>query len=205
MFTLAIRAMGNVEYVDWAAYDTTSTVKTQVITTSDTLLNHTKVNFGVPYKPWIIDTNGPIRVEAEHYNGGGKMVGYYDTSAGNLGGKYRQDDVDIQQCYDVGGGYDVAWFGMNEWLNYSLSVTTPGWYVVKFRVANYLKTQGALIEITVNNRNTRGAYKVPVTGGSQKWKTFAIQDVFLPSGNITLTIRSNSGGFSINWFEIESQ
>ncbi len=42
----------------------------------------------------------PGIIQAEDYNEGGQNVGYYDTTAGNSTGKYRNDDVDIQKCSD---------------------------------------------------------------------------------------------------------
>ena len=45
-----------------------------------------------PYKPLSV----PGRIQAEDYNLGGEGVAYHDTTPGNTGGAYRQDDVDIE-------------------------------------------------------------------------------------------------------------
>ena len=44
----------------------------------------------------------PGTIEAENYDTGGKFVAYYDTTAGNSGGQYRSDDVDIETCSEGG-------------------------------------------------------------------------------------------------------
>ena len=41
--------------------------------------------------PWMV----PGRIEAEDYDTGGQGIAYNDTTAGNSGGQYRTDDVDI--------------------------------------------------------------------------------------------------------------
>src|SRR5262245_55870852 len=43
-----------------------------------------------------------VTYQAENYNA------YYDTTAGNSGGAFRNDNVDIQPTTDAGGGYNVG-------------------------------------------------------------------------------------------------
>ena len=45
---------------------------------------------------------------------------YYDTTPGNQGGAYRNDNVDIEGSTE--GGYNVGWIDTGEWLVYSLSL-----------------------------------------------------------------------------------
>ncbi len=64
-------------------------------------------------------------IQFEDYNTGGQNVGYYDTTAGNTGTKYRADDVDIQNCTDptTPAGqtcYNVGWTAPGEWLAYDV-------------------------------------------------------------------------------------
>src|SRR6516225_2269816 len=70
----------------------------------------------------------PARIQAEDYDTGGENVGYYDTTPGNSGGQYRQDDVDIETTTDTGGGYNVGWIAAGEWLQYTVNVATSGTY-----------------------------------------------------------------------------
>src|SRR6202049_3187450 len=50
----------------------------------------------------------PGTVQAEDYDKGGEGLAYHDTTAGNSGGAYRQDDVDIQA--GTAGAYNVGVF-----------------------------------------------------------------------------------------------
>ncbi len=71
----------------------------------------------------------PCRIEAEDYDIGG----YSDTTPGNEGGTYRQDDVDIETMY---GPTNVGWIRPGEWLVYSIDVNEAGVYALTCRVAN---------------------------------------------------------------------
>jgi hypothetical protein len=43
----------------------------------------------------------PGRIEAENYDTNGPGLSYYDNTAGNSGGAYRSDDVDLEACSDA--------------------------------------------------------------------------------------------------------
>jgi hypothetical protein len=53
-----------------------------------------------------------VLIEAEDYNS------YYDTTAGNSGGAFRNDDVDIEYCHDSSAysSYNIGWIENGEWL-----------------------------------------------------------------------------------------
>src|SRR6476660_3500288 len=78
----------------------------------------------------------PGTIEAENFDDGGPSVAYYDTTAGNRGGAYRQTDVDIEATSDAGGGYDIGWTKAGEWLQYTTSVSASGTYSLELRVAS---------------------------------------------------------------------
>ena len=65
----------------------------------------------IPSVFWV-----PGRIEAEDYRIGGEDVGYHDTTTGNQFGEYRDDDVDIGDTIDVGGGYSTGAIASGEWL-----------------------------------------------------------------------------------------
>jgi PKD repeat protein len=112
-----------------------------------------------PYKPLAI----PGRIEAEDYNLGGEGVAYHDNTAGNSGGAYRSDNVDIET---QGGGTNVGWIRNGEYLTYTVNVTQPGQYAMTARVASpneartiALSVDGAPpVTIAVPNTGSFGAY-----------------------------------------------
>ena len=65
----------------------------------------------------------PGTIEAEDYDTGGQDVAWFDTTPGNQGGAYREDDVDIENSTT---GNVVAFVKSSEWLTYSVNVQRPG-------------------------------------------------------------------------------
>ena len=74
----------------------------------------------------------PGTVEAENYNKGGADKAYMDLSKGNEGGKFRKDDVDINQ---PNMGIAVGHCQKTEWLKYTVNVAADGDYEISALVA----------------------------------------------------------------------
>ena len=84
-----------------------------------------------PYTPLSI----PGRIEAEDYDLGGEGIGPASTTAGNSGGTYRTDDVDIEYTASE-GNHNVGSIRDGEWLAYTADVTGSGPFTVTARVAS---------------------------------------------------------------------
>ena len=71
-------------------------------------------------------TGGKVQIEAEDYDEGGEGVAYHDTTAGNSGHVYRENDVDIVGILRGGAvwGYAVTNTAETEWTRYT--VLSPG-------------------------------------------------------------------------------
>jgi hypothetical protein len=122
----------------------------------------------------------PGKIEAENFDEGGASVGYFDTTAGNRGGAYRQTDVDIEATADAGGGWNIGWARPGEWLLYTVDVSATGTYAVDVRVAS-LSTGGTL-SVEVDGVDVTGPMTVPNTGGWQAWQTIRRSGVALQAG-----------------------
>src|SRR4051812_3537388 len=122
----------------------------------------------------------PGTIQAENFDDGGAGRAYADTATGNVGGKYRATDVDIESTSDAGSGYDVGWTSAGEWLNYSVDVMSAGNYDVDVRVAS--GGVGGTFHIEVNGVDKTGRLTVPNTGGWQTWTTIRCPAIALSSG-----------------------
>jgi hypothetical protein len=147
----------------------------------------------------------PGTVQAENYDKGGEGVAYHDTTAGNSGGVYRSDNVDIRQTSDSSGSYNLKSVRAGEWLIYTVTVAKTATYAIDFRVAS-LGT-GGTVHLSVDGTNATGAVSLPDTGGWNTWKTVTKSGVTLPAGQhaLTLSIDANgSGGTAadINWIAV---
>lgn len=144
-------------------------------------------------------------IQAEDYDSGGEGFGYHDTDAVNNGGTTFTGGVDIEDCTDTGGGYNVGWIAAGEWLKYTLKITPAeaGYYTIQIRVASTTdakslrllnKPQYGLNQIIPGSEITFNS-----TGGWQTWQTKNAGSLYLSEGNNTITMDSITGGFNVNY------
>ncbi|WP_440951227.1 carbohydrate-binding protein [Methanosphaerula subterraneus] len=115
-----------------------------------------------PYQPLSV----PGRIQAEDYNLGGEGVAYHDTTPGNEGGVYRQDDVDIETTAGLSTP-NVGWIRNGEWLTYTVDVTQNGTYSVTARVAS--PNSGRTVELSVDGQSPT-TISVPNTGSFDAYR-----------------------------------
>jgi len=161
----------------------------------------------------------PGKIEAEDYDTGGEGVAYHDTAPGNEDGKYRSDDVDIEETSDMGGGYDVGWIEAGEWLRYTVFVTETAHYDVQVRVASAmgrtisdtLSSIGVVswtvpltrtLHIEFDGTDVTGPLTFVATGGWQSWTCVFARGVRLTAGEHRMRLSMDSGSFNVNWVSI---
>ncbi len=146
----------------------------------------------------------PGRIEAENYDTGGEGVAYYKTTVGNPGGVYRtNEDVGLEPATDTGGGYIVAWINPGEWLEYTVNLPDPSAiYRVSVRVAS--KGGGGQLRVRLDGA-VLGTVTIPDTGGWQNWQTIALPNVPVAGGigSRALRLEVLSGGFNLNWIQLD--
>ena len=158
----------------------------------------------------------PGTMEAEDYDAGGEGVAYHDTTLGNQGGEYRDDDVDIESTTDVGGGYNVGWIKEGEWLEYSVDVASAGLYDVQVRVASAmdrtvdetLPAVGTIswtvpltrvLHIEFDGTDVSGPMTFVTTGGWQNWTSVYARRIPLAEGQHVMRLAMDTGGLNVNW------
>jgi len=148
---------------------------------------------GSPFVP-------PTRVEAEDFDIGGEGIAYHDFEPENLGHEYRTSEgVDVQTCSDEGGGYNLGWILVGEWLEYTIDVPAAGTYPIEVRVAS--PNLGGTFHIEFNGVDGTGDVDVPVTGGWQTWTTVHTEAT-LPAGVQIMKFVPTVQGFNLNYFDI---
>lgn len=137
----------------------------------------------------------PGVVQAENYDRGGPGVAYSDSAAGNNGGAYRSEDVDIEASTEQ--GFNVGWIEAGEWLHYSVDVASSGIYSAEFRVAS--EASGGSLRLERGGTDLTGTIAAPPTGGWQNWTTVSRQ-LRLKRGEQTLRLQvlTSEGGFNVN-------
>lgn len=137
----------------------------------------------------------PGKIEAENYDLGGQNVAFNELTAGNSGSSYRTDAVDIEACTDAGAGFNVGWIQANEWLEYTVNVTTAGTYKVETRVAAIATGKSFRIEM---DGASIGTFTVPNTGNWQAWQTVTVNNISLTAGQKIMRFFAITGDFNLN-------
>jgi hypothetical protein len=149
----------------------------------------------------------PGRIEAEDFDlcdlgFAPDCQAYFDTTAENKGGAFRDTAVDIKASGDVAGGYQIGWIADGEWLEYTIGVTA-GVYNVKVRVSKN-STHARAIDIRLGGQ-LLGRAEVPNTGSwDSNYVTVTVPCVPINmTGNKILRLEMVGGPLDLNWIEFE--
>lgn len=134
-----------------------------------------------------------VTIQAQDY------VDYHDSDAGNTGGAYRNDDVDIEATSDTGGEYNVGWTVRDEWLTYDFE-SSKATYVVSARVAS--QVGGGKFTLAINGKQ-QTSETLPNTGGWQTYRTETIGAFALNEGQQSLRLTVLTGDFNLNWLSFD--
>lgn len=161
------------------------------------------VGDGCGQAPYLGGSNTlPLKIEAEDFDVGGEGIAYHDTYAGNNGNQYRNaENVDIENCSDDGGGYNVGWIIESEWLEYTLDVPVAGTYTIETRVSSL--SAGGVFHLEFNGQDKTGDIIVTATGGWQTWATVTAT-AMLDAGTQVMRFVPTTEGFNVNYFDIQA-
>jgi hypothetical protein len=151
------------------------------------------------------DSMLPGRIEAEEYRAGGPGIGFFDTTAGNAGGKLRDDDVDIENCVDLESPidcYNIGWVRSGEWLAYNVGVTVESGFRFSIRYAT--PNTGRWIRIEVDGSTVIERIDLPSTGSFTTWATATAPPVTILAGDHVLRVIAGTGGMNLNVYDVET-
>ncbi|EKN71558.1 glycoside hydrolase family protein [Neobacillus bataviensis LMG 21833] len=137
----------------------------------------------------------PGIIEAAEYNLGGEGVGYHDNTAGNSGGKYRADSVDIR--VNPEGGFAVTSNQTGEWLAYDIDIEEEGTYGLDLLTS--ATKDGGKAKLLIDDKiDVTGEIDIPNTGDQNNWKSVSLKDISLPAGKHTLKLVTLHGEFDVS-------
>lgn len=140
--------------------------------------------------------NLPGLLQAEDYDLGGEGVAYHDTTVGNTGGIYRQDDVDIE-VLDTDHSPNIGWIRTGEWLAYTVNVNAASTYDAGFRVASSHADSSVLMYVD-DGSTPVATVNIPNTGEWPVFQTVSVP-VTLPAGTHRLVLKFPTDFVNINW------
>jgi beta-glucosidase len=98
----------------------------------------------------------------------------------------------------TGGGINVGYIDVGDWLEYNIDVQTTGQYLIEYRLASDTGSEGFR---TLIDGSEIDSQTVPDTGGWQSWLTQSAT-VNLQSGGRTLRINATGREWNLNWIRI---
>jgi len=124
----------------------------------------------------------PGTIQAEAFDVGGNGFAYFDQTPGSeTGVSFRNnEDVDIENCTDVGAGYNVGWATSGEWLEYTVNVQNSGVYNLDLRIA--ANGDGRTLSLSMDGTNITSNISIPNTAGWQNWQTVRVSNIQLSAG-----------------------
>ncbi len=135
-----------------------------------------------------------ISIEAEDYST------FTDNNHGNVGGAYRNDDVDIENSNDINGGYSIGWIKTGETLTYNFTIPKSSNYQLVARAASAVDGDHSFtIYIGTESRQ----FNLDNTGGWYSWKNIYSPEILtLNAGENELKVEMLGSNFNLNYFQI---
>lgn len=130
----------------------------------------------------------PGTIQVEEFDVGGNGFAYFDSSPGSeTAVSFRTgEDVDMENCTDAGGGYNIGWATAGEWLEYTVNVDQSGVYDLELRVA--CNGDNRNMRILMDGVDITGNVAIPNTAGWQVWQTVAVNGIDLTAGGKIMRI-----------------
>jgi len=107
--------------------------------------------------------------------------------------------IQTQTTTDVGGGLNVGFIGLGDWMEYTVVVPQTGSYTIDFRIAGTNATWS--FDILANGSFLKTITGIN-TGGFQNWNTISTT-IYLTERTQTIRFYANASGWNINWFEVK--
>jgi len=138
----------------------------------------------------------PGTINSTSYDFGGEGVAYHDNDVSNQGTTgIREDervDIEMQALFP-----SVGWITTGEWLEYTMKVTTPGYYKIEMKVASAGTSGIGPIRVMVNGQARVADIPVVATGS---WTTFVKVSqrlLYLDVSDTILKIFAVKGNFNL--------
>ena len=151
--------------------------------------------------------NGPHSIpgviQVEDFDDNDEGVGYHDLDPANQGNKYRTNQgVDIENCTDIGLGYNTGYINPGEWLIYTVDSITDGTYDISLRFASAIAGTKQ-VKVYLGDVYL-GALTPVLTGGWQIWKTITLPRITITKANSNLLKLAFEGKeYNLNWIEFK--
>ncbi len=106
--------------------------------------------------------------------------------------------IKTETTTDIGGGLNVGWFDLGDWIEYELIVEESGYYDIMLRTAT--TNNDCNVDFTINNIFNQN-FSITNTGGWQNWNDTTVYNVYLEAGTTIFRLENKGNPFNINYIE----
>jgi hypothetical protein len=105
--------------------------------------------------------------------------------------------IQTEATADVDGNENIGFVNINDWVTYSLDITSEGIYTVVFRHAGYAGNFNVSID-----DNFLQTVKFPKTADWQVWDSYTTE-MALPEGQHIMKFTFKGDGTNLNWYQFD--
>ncbi len=115
-----------------------------------------------------------------------------------------QSGVSLESTTDTGGGQNIGFLDVNDYLDYDVNVTVAGTYKIDYRTAAQFGTGGVQLQLIDANgvSTTVNSPTFSSTGDWQTWVTTS-ETAILPKGRYTMRVLITQSPFNMNWMDFD--
>ena len=115
---------------------------------------------------------------------------------------FSQSGVQLETTTDIGGGQNIGFLDVGDYLDYKIDVQTEGEYTLEYRTASQSAIGGVQLSLIdeTGQETILDSPNFPSTGGWQTWRTHE-SSTELPMGRYTLRILITQAPFNMNWID----
>ena len=115
---------------------------------------------------------------------------------------FNESGISLETTSDIGGGQNVGFLDIGDYMDYRINVTETGPYEVVYRTASDGHTGQVQLQRIEDNGDLTTLHTVtfPSTGGWQTWQNTE-SSVFFNTGQYNLRIAITQPQFNLNWID----
>ncbi len=115
---------------------------------------------------------------------------------------HSQVGVQLETTTDIGGGQNISYLDVGDYLDYYINIPNSGTFNVNYRTASESAGGGLQMELidTLGKATTIHSATFPATGGWQTW-TNTSRAAYIKSGLQHIRLKITKSQFNVNWFE----
>ncbi len=117
---------------------------------------------------------------------------------------FFQSGIQLENTSDVGGGQNIAYLDVGDYVDYFIEVPTSGNYQVEYRTASESEGGGIQLQIIEPDETITTLHEVtfPATNGWQNWTT-TTESAYFDEGQHQLRMVITTPLFNINWLKFD--